>query len=228
MKDNVTPSVAVAILDVEYSSLKSFARQLNKVFSQSERVICISVDRALIPEQVILINTRAKLAEKIVFIQYEAEPSHHRYVIALAEIMSDKTVFPVDFDSLVLGVNMCNKVEFTHIKDFSEFERFCSYESKECESVIGLLRAPEDYSANSFINVKNELIRVTRCTSYCLLDYLVDESGSEFQLDVLAFEPSEEHSWSNTIFINDYLGWSDNITDELLNGANNLLKQVGS
>jgi hypothetical protein len=228
MKYNVIPSVAVVILDVKYSGLKSFARQLHRIFSQSEIVICISVNEALIAEQVILINTRAKLNEKIVFIQYEFEPSHHIYVDTIARIMSDETVFPVNFDSLVLGVNMCNQVQFTHIKDFSEFERFSPHESKECESVIGLLRAPSDYSVNSFIKIKNELIRVTGCTSYCLLDYLVDESGSEFQLDVLAFEPSKEHSWSNTIFINDYLGWSNFSTNDLVNGAENLLKQVGS
>jgi hypothetical protein len=228
MKYNVIPNVAVVILDVKHSSLKGFARQLNKIFSQYERVICISVNEVLIAEQVILINSRAKLNEKIVFIQYELEPRCHRYVDTIAKIMSDQTIFPVDFDSLLLGVNMCNKVEFTHIKNPSEFELFNPCKSKKCESVIGLLRAPSDYSANSFVKIKNELIRVTGCTSYCLLDYFVDERGSEFQLDVLAFEPSEKHSWSNTIFINDYLGWSDNIADELLNGAKNLFKQVSS
>lgn len=237
-------NIAVVVFDLKATSLNpaskgSYLRLFNKAFDIPQRNLIMLANGPFAAEQLLMMNSRTKMSGKAIFIQYEEYDyeeyqveenfSYRSYVPYMDLLLNNKTTFPLGFDSLRLSINMCDHVNFIQVRSTADIKRLNPSEAIKYDSAIGLVTAPSSLSCQSFKAIENQVIQSTNCSSHCLMDYIpCDDMDNGFQLDVLAFQSSEEVFFSHVTFINDIMGWAPKSKVEITEGAQKLLSQLNS
>jgi hypothetical protein len=231
MNENTDYKIGLAVLNIPKKRDKdpisaSVLRQINDILSMSANVIFVSANNPIGDALLLAFNSRCKTNDKVVIIQYEQYLRHNQALELIDTILGSETVFPIDFDTLVLSIGMSNNADFFQVKSGSDFKIINPCGTKQYDSAIGLIRAPSSLTSHSYQNIKNSLFRATQCSTFCLVDYLVcDEMEDGFSLEVLGFQSTREHSLSNIMFINDDLEWSK-VSISPVNGGLELINKI--